>query len=48
MFTGIIEEVGNVRESSEGRLVFDCRKVLEGTTTVEEVLAATQEDVIVE
>lgn len=31
MFTGIIEEVGTVREASEGALVFDCSLVLEGT-----------------
>jgi riboflavin synthase len=31
MFTGIIEEVGTVLESSEGRLRIGCRTVLEGT-----------------
>jgi riboflavin synthase len=31
MFTGIIEEVGSVIESSEGRLRVGCRTVLEGT-----------------
>jgi len=31
MFTGIIEEVGTVREMEAGRLVIACRKVLRGT-----------------
>ena len=31
MFTGIIEEVGAVREADRGRLVIACEKVLEGT-----------------
>ena len=31
MFTGIIEEVGTVREAGGGRLVIACEKVLEGT-----------------
>src|SRR3972149_6704649 len=31
MFTGIIEEVGAVREVERGRLVIACRTVLEGT-----------------
>ncbi|TMG01487.1 MAG: riboflavin synthase [Chloroflexi bacterium] len=31
MFTGIIEEVGSVIESGEGRLRIGCRTVLEGT-----------------
>jgi riboflavin synthase len=31
MFTGIIEEVGAVKEASEGKLVIACQKVLEGT-----------------
>ena len=31
MFTGIIEEVGTVREADKGRLVIACGKVLEGT-----------------
>src|SRR5437867_2754566 len=31
MFTGIIEEVGRVREVSEGALVLDCSRVLDGT-----------------
>src|SRR3989337_2798718 len=31
MFTGIIEEVGAVREAERGRLVIACREVLEGT-----------------
>lgn len=31
MFTGIIEEVGVVREIGAGRLVIGCRAVLEGT-----------------
>lgn len=31
MFTGIIEEVGTVREASEGTLAFDARAVMEGT-----------------
>jgi len=31
MFTGIIEEVGTVREADKGRLVIECRKVIEGT-----------------
>ncbi len=31
MFTGIIEEVGTVREAGDGRLVIACQKVLEGT-----------------
>ena len=31
MFTGIIEEVGSVIESAEGRLRIGCRTVLEGT-----------------
>jgi riboflavin synthase len=31
MFTGIIEEVGTVREAEKGRLVIACRDVLGGT-----------------
>src|SRR3990167_9752818 len=31
MFTGIIEELGTVREVREGRLIIDCQKVLWGT-----------------
>ncbi len=31
MFTGIVEEVGTVREASEGALTLNCRLVLEGT-----------------
>ena len=31
MFTGIIEEVGTVREADRGRLVIACQKVLPGT-----------------
>src|SRR3989304_2792231 len=31
MFTGIIEEVGAVKEADRGRLVIACREVLEGT-----------------
>jgi len=31
MFTGIIEEVGTVREAERGRLVVACGTVLEGT-----------------
>jgi riboflavin synthase len=31
MFTGIIEEVGVVRESGEGRLVVEARRTVEGT-----------------
>ncbi len=31
MFTGIIEEVGTVREAERGRLVIACQKVLHGT-----------------
>jgi len=31
MFTGIIEEVGTVKEAERGRLVIGCRKVLRGT-----------------
>ena len=31
MFTGIIEELGTVREAGGGRLVIACEKVLEGT-----------------
>jgi riboflavin synthase len=31
MFTGIIEEVGAVREREGGRLVIACRKIMEGT-----------------
>ncbi len=31
MFTGIIEELGTVREAREGRLIIDCKKVLWGT-----------------
>jgi len=31
MFTGIIEEVGTVKEAGRGRLVIGCRKVLRGT-----------------
>src|SRR3989304_5296343 len=31
MFTGIIEEVGAVKEAERGRLVIACREVLEGT-----------------
>src|SRR3990170_5113699 len=30
MFTGIIEELGTVREAREGRLVIDCKKILRG------------------
>jgi riboflavin synthase len=33
MFTGIIEEVGSVREADRGRLVIACRDVLDGTKT---------------
>jgi len=31
MFTGIIEELGTVREAAEGRLIIDAKKVLWGT-----------------
>ncbi|MGA8849193.1 MAG: riboflavin synthase [Dehalococcoidia bacterium] len=31
MFTGIVEEIGIVREASRDRLTFEARKVLEGT-----------------
>ena len=31
MFTGIIEEIGIVRETSRDRLVFEAHNVLEGT-----------------
>ena len=31
MFTGIVEEIGIVRETSRDRLAFEARKVLEGT-----------------
>ncbi len=31
MFTGIIEEVGTVREADEGRLVIACKEILPGT-----------------
>jgi len=31
MFTGIVEEVGTVKEASRGTLVIACRKVLRGT-----------------
>ncbi len=31
MFTGIIEEVGTVKEASRGTLVIGCRKVVRGT-----------------
>lgn len=31
MFTGIIEELGTVREVREGRLIINCKKVLWGT-----------------
>lgn len=31
MFTGIVEEVGTVREADRGRLVIACREVLDGT-----------------
>ena len=31
MFTGIIEELGTVRETREGRMIIDCKKVLLGT-----------------
>lgn len=31
MFTGIIEEIGTIKESSSRRLVIEARKVLEGT-----------------
>jgi len=31
MFTGIVEEIGSVREAESGRLVIACRAVLEGT-----------------
>jgi riboflavin synthase len=31
MFTGIIEEVGTVKETERGRLVIDCQKILRGT-----------------
>jgi riboflavin synthase len=33
MFTGIIEEIGIVRETSRDRLVFEAREVLDGTRT---------------
>jgi riboflavin synthase len=31
MFTGIVEEVGTVREADRGRLVIACREVMDGT-----------------
>jgi len=31
MFTGIIEELGTVREVREGRMIIDCKMVLRGT-----------------
>src|SRR3990170_8978332 len=31
MFTGIIEEVGTVKETERGRLVIGCQKILRGT-----------------
>src|SRR3972149_4183011 len=31
MFTGIIEELGTVREAGEGRMIIDCKMVLRGT-----------------
>src|SRR3972149_5644790 len=31
MFTGIIEELGTVREAGEGRMIVDCKLVLLGT-----------------
>jgi len=31
MFTGIVEEIGMVKETSRGRLAFEAHKVLEGT-----------------
>jgi riboflavin synthase len=31
MFTGIIEELGTVRETREGRMIIDCKKILLGT-----------------
>jgi len=31
MFTGIVEEVGTVRQAGRGRLVIACREVLDGT-----------------
>jgi riboflavin synthase len=31
MFTGIVEEVGTVREADRGRLVIACQEVLDGT-----------------
>ena len=31
MFTGIIEELGTVREAREGRMIIDCKRVLWGT-----------------
>ena len=31
MFTGIIEEVGTVKETERGRLVIGCQKILDGT-----------------
>ena len=33
MFTGIIEEIGTVRETSRDRLAFEAREVLDGTRT---------------
>jgi riboflavin synthase len=33
MFTGIVEEVGAVRDTSQDRLVFEARNVLDGTRT---------------
>lgn len=32
MFTGIIEELGTVREATEGKLIIDARKVLRGAS----------------
>jgi riboflavin synthase len=32
MFTGIIEEVGTVKEAGEGRLAVEARRVVEGTS----------------
>jgi riboflavin synthase len=33
MFTGIVEEIGIVKETSQDRLVFEAREVLDGTRT---------------
>ncbi len=33
MFTGIVEEIGTVRETSRDRLAFEAREVLDGTRT---------------